>query len=266
MLPITIRPEPRCAKSGSVQDPTARIAPSERFGTQKLLARTLLQAGRPTEARRTLQPVLKAGADREASWLLSRAFLQEGNRLAAVSQLAASGTYRADHPIEAEPTPYVGEGRCALCHGDIFRAALASRHSRTFSRSQDLAALPLPPEPMTDKDDPRVSHSLRRVDGRIEVETRVEGRTLRAVVDYALGSSDRYLSMVGHDEQARLRVLRLSYHQGADGTSWLRTKDQAPHPDDFGLFLGKPFDHIDGANECLKCHTTAGRTARAKRP
>ena len=126
------------------RDPSARIAASERFGTHKLLARTLMQAGRPADARRTLLTVLEAGADPEASWLLSRACLQEGDMSAAAVHLAQSGTYRALHPLEAEPSPYVGEARCADCHREVFRTVVASRHARTFSRGDDLAALPLP--------------------------------------------------------------------------------------------------------------------------
>jgi len=244
------------------RDPSARIAPSERFGTPKLLARTLMQAGRPTEARRTLRAVLEAGADREASWLLSRAFLQEGDMPAAAIHLSQAGTYRADHPLEAEPSPYVGEARCAECHREVFRAMLASRHARTFTRGDDLAALHLPEGPMTDPDDPRVSHVFRRVDGQIQFETRVQDKVVRAVVDYVLGASDRYLSMVGHDEQSRVRVLRLSYYRGADGTGWDRTKDQPPQPESVDQFLGKTLDQPDGANECLKCHTTVGRSVR----
>ena len=116
---------------------------------------------------------------------------------AAAVHLAQSGTYRALHPLEAEPSPYVGEARCADCHREVFRTVVASRHARTFSRGDDLAALPLPEMPMTDRDDPKVSHSFRRVDGHVQLETRVQDKVLRAVVDYALGSSDRYLSMVG---------------------------------------------------------------------
>jgi tetratricopeptide (TPR) repeat protein len=244
------------------RDPAARIAPSERFGTHKLLARTLMQAGRPAEALPTLRTVLEAGADGEASWLLSRAFLQEGDKRSAALHLAQSGTYRALHPLEAEPSPYVGEARCANCHKEVFRSMLASRHARTFTRGDDLAALPLPEEPLTDRDDPKVTHSLKRKDGQIQFETRVGGKALRAVVDYALGSSDRYLSMVGHDEQARVRVLRLSYSQRADGTGWVRTKDQLPHPENSEQFLGKTLNRDDGGNECLKCHTTVSRSVR----
>ena len=50
-------------------------------------------------------------------------------------------------------------------------AVLASRHARTFRRGRDLADLPLPDRPLTDPDNPQVSHSMRRVDGRVEVET-----------------------------------------------------------------------------------------------
>ena len=244
------------------QDPSARIAPAEPFGTHKLLARTLMQAGRPAEALRTLKNVEKAGADGELSWLLSRACLQEGNSSAAAVHLAQSGTYRADHPLEAEPSPYVGEDRCADCHREVSRLMLASRHARTFTRGEDLAALPLPREPMTDSDNPSVSHSLRRVDGQIQLETHAEGQALRAVVDYALGSSDRYLSLVGHDDQARVRVLRLSRRPGASETGWVRTKDQPTHPENFDEYLGKASDRVDGASECLKCHTTVGRRVR----
>ncbi len=244
------------------RDPSARIAPKERFGTHKLLARTLMQAGRASEALGTLRSVLEAGADREASWLLSRAYLHEGNALAAATHLAQSRAYRADHPLEVEPSPYIGEARCGDCHRGVFRTMLASRHARTFTRGDELTRLPLPQEPLTDSDDPNVNHSFQRVGGQVQLETRVQGRALRAVVDYALGSSDRYLSMVGHDEQARVQVLRLSHYQGADGTGWVRTKDQPPHPEHFEQYLGKTFDQVDGANECLKCHTTVSGSVR----
>ena len=106
---ITILPEPPWRWSRRSGGTLGRIAASERFGTHKLLARTLMQAGRPADARRTLLTVLEAGADPEASWLLSRACLQEGDMSAAAVHLAQSGTYRALHPLEAEPSPYVGK-------------------------------------------------------------------------------------------------------------------------------------------------------------
>ena len=50
----------------------------------------------------------------------------------AAAALEAAGSYRADHPLEAEPSPFVGEARCAQCHRDAFRALEASRHASTL--------------------------------------------------------------------------------------------------------------------------------------
>ena len=75
---------------------------------RKLLARTLLQT-RPAERPQVLRKLLEEGADPEASWLLSRAALQEGAIAEASAALQAAGSYRADHPLESEPSPYVGE-------------------------------------------------------------------------------------------------------------------------------------------------------------
>ncbi len=185
------------------RDPTLRTLPSDPFSTHKLLARCLLQSGRPVEAKKTLSAILESGPDLEASWLLSRAFLQEGKKTEAVAALGAAENYRALHGLEPEPAPYVGEARCALCHRDIQQELLASRHATTYLRGPALAELKLPDHPLTEPDNPRVSHALKRVDGEIQFETRVEDKLMRAVVLYALGSSDRYTSFVGRDEAGR---------------------------------------------------------------
>jgi tetratricopeptide (TPR) repeat protein len=101
------------------RDPDLRTLPTDQFSTQKLLARSLLQLGRSNEARDMLKPILEKRQDLEASWLLSRAFLREGNKAQAASALAKSGTYRAEHALEPEPSAYIGEARCAACHNDI---------------------------------------------------------------------------------------------------------------------------------------------------
>jgi tetratricopeptide (TPR) repeat protein len=244
------------------RDPAIRLTPSDPFSTQKLLARVLLRAGRPAEARDALRGVGDSGADREAEWLLSRSYLQEGNSAVATAALARSSSYRAEHPLEPEPAPYVGEARCAGCHPDESHAVLASRHARTFRNGRDLADLPLPDRPSMDPDNPQVSHTLKRVDGQVQVETRVSDRVLRAVVDYALGSSNRYMSLVGHDEQGQARTLRLSYHRAAEGSGWDRSKGQAVHPARDDEFLGERFRSDDEQQECLVCHTTSARATR----
>ena len=246
------------------QDPGARLAPEEPYSTHKLLARMLLQAGRPIQARETLRTVLNHGPDPEASWLLSRVALREHDRPAAAAALAQAGTYRADHPLEAEPAPYLGAARCGECHGEVARAVGASRHARTYRSAAQLADFPLPDRPLPDPNDPQVVHALHRVEGTIQLETRVADKVLRAIVDYALGARDRYTCLVGRDEQGTVRVLRLSHYQGPAGSGWDRTKDQPPHPQRLEDFLGEPYEPPDGTNECLKCHTTTARSARER--
>jgi tetratricopeptide (TPR) repeat protein len=244
------------------RDPAIRLTPSDPFSTQKLLARSLLRAGRPAEARDALRRALDSGADREAQWLSSRAALQEGHPAEAAAALARSGSYRAEHPLEPEPAPYVGAAQCAGCHPKPSQAVLASRHARTFRNGRDLAEIPLPDRPLLDPDNPQVSHTLKRSSGQVQVETRVSDRVLRAVVDYALGSSNRYISLVGRDEHGQARTLRLSYHRTAEGSGWDRSKGQAVHPVRIDDYLGERFRSEDEQRECLVCHTTSARATR----
>jgi tetratricopeptide (TPR) repeat protein len=246
------------------RDPSVRSLPSDRFSTQKLLARSLLQDRRPGEAREVLGSILASGPEPEASWLSSRAYLQEGNAVKAAAALDRSGTYRAEHPLEPEPAPYVGSARCAPCHAEVQKTVLASRHASTFMRDQNLAGLKLPDRPLADPDDPQVSHAMTWRDGRLQVETRVRDKLLSAVVDYALGSSDRYTSLVGRDHEGRLRTIRLSYHKGARESGWDRTKNQKPRPERVDDFLGEPFASAQEAYECLICHTTSPRSVRER--
>ena len=60
----------------------------------------------------------------------------------AQAALAQAGSYRADNPLEPEPSPYVGEARCEKCHPAIFRDSLASRHTQTYYRGDQLDAAP----------------------------------------------------------------------------------------------------------------------------
>ncbi len=85
------------------------------------LARFLLQTGRPEQARDVLRTLAGPADDPEAGWLLSRCDLQQAiNSGAALSATARS--YREAHPMEPEPSPYVGEAQCAKCHKAIFQS------------------------------------------------------------------------------------------------------------------------------------------------
>ena len=41
-------------------------------------------------------------------------------------RLAGAGTYRAEHPLDLEPSAYVGEAMCRSCHSDKVRTVEAS--------------------------------------------------------------------------------------------------------------------------------------------
>jgi tetratricopeptide (TPR) repeat protein len=227
---------------------------SDRY--RNLLARSLLRLGRVGEAREVLRGVLEGRSDPETSWLLSRAALLEGAIPEANAALLEAGSYRAEHPLEAEPSPFLGEARCADCHQAEARAVRASRHSTTLIRGDPLRELAYPSHPMADPDDPRVSHTFRREDGRVHFETRVKDQVLGAVVEYAFGSPDRYVSPVGQDIHGRWYVLRLSRYQSGGDAGWVRTTGHTAEAESGQNILGKPLDARDGVQKCLFCHTT----------
>ncbi len=234
----------------------ARLDRSADRRYRNLLARSLLRTGRTREARDMLTGLLDRGSDPEASWLLSRAALLEGAIPEATAALEAAGSYRAEHPLEAEPGPFVGETRCGDCHPDETRSARTSRHTLTLSRGKPLLEIAYPTAPIADPDEPSVSHAFRREDGRIRFETHIKDKVLGAVVDYAFGSPDRYVSLVGRDDGGRGYVLRLSRYQSGRDSGWVRTTGHTAEAESGQNFLGKPLDALDGVQKCLFCHTT----------
>jgi tetratricopeptide (TPR) repeat protein len=232
---------------------------------RKLLARVWLRTGNASGARHELTGLLEHGTDREAFWLLSRALLQEGALTPASLALERSGSYRSENPLELEPSPYVGESLCAECHRDIFRVHQASRFTTTLLRGKQLLDLPYPDKPTPDPADPAVVHRFQKTDEVVQVETRVNDKVVRAVVDYAFGSPDRYVSLVGHDPSGQSFVLRLSHYQdGPDHGGWVRTTGHTSDAEGGRDFLGKPLDAADGVLKCLFCHTTNAHAVLSK--
>ena len=115
---------------------------------------------------------MAAALDPEAEWLLSRAWLQEGNLKEAGAALERAGTYRAENPLVPEPSPYVGAASCVSCHREESRDHEKSRHARTFHHGRGLLDLPFPDRPLADPDDPKVTHNFKRENDKIKVETR----------------------------------------------------------------------------------------------
>jgi tetratricopeptide (TPR) repeat protein len=238
-------------------DPEGRsAAPHPVAAFRKLLARSLLKSRQPSEARAVLEALLEAGPDPEATWLLSRSFIQERRWDRASAALGQASSYRAENPLEFEPAPYIGEARCGACHREEYQAVLASRHATTFARARELGNLPLPKDPLPDPGDRRVLHHFERVGDSFRVETRTGSQTLRAIVDYAFGSRDHYTTFVGRDDQHREVMLRISHYDSPRGKGWDISTGLPPHPADEEEFLGKPMLTGDGVRRCLYCHTT----------
>lgn len=227
---------------------------------ERLLARTLLALGRPTEARARLETLLQAGPDREASWLLSRACLQLGDATRASSALADAQGYNADDQLAAEPAPFVGSQKCGTCHADFHQTQQASHHARSYPIGEALAALPFPTEPVPDPADPGVQHRFLQAEGQpLRVETRKGDEVLQAVVEYAFGSGDRGLTLVGREPSGGIREFRLSYYGATK--SWDRTTGQTTQPGSLAEFHGRALP-LTTLHACLDCHTTEVRAAR----
>jgi tetratricopeptide (TPR) repeat protein len=227
-------------------------------------ARALLRAGRPDEARDQLRIVLAGSPGPQAYWLLSRADLQLKDWPRARADLERSGSFGEEDPMRTEPAPYVGASRCAGCHPAEFQAQQASRHARTFPRDSELGDLAFPGPAVPDPKDPSVVHSLRRdPDGRIRQQTRAAGRAFDAVVQYAFGSGDRGLTLLGRDPAGHAYELRLSDYperqgQGPGATivpRWDLTMGHPDRPDRAEEYLGKPLSE-DKVRQCLGCHVT----------
>lgn len=242
------------------RDPTLKGAMASPSKVRKVLARALLRTGKPGEARATLQPVFAEGSDPEASWLLGRALLQEGDVADATATLDPSREYSEDAAASTqEPASYVGAKKCAECHKSIHKSQQSSLHARTFFPTSSLGTIALPQGPVKDKYAPSVVHTLKREDGKILAETRVDDETFKAIVDYGIGSGDRGLTLVGHDGNNRFRELRLSKY--GDGSGWDVTIGQRPQPRNHEEYLGLSL-RDDEVHGCVHCHTTDGRAAR----
>ena len=230
---------------------------------RKLLAGSLLRDSRPAPAIEAIRAVLASKGDPEASWLLSRAYLQSRDLGQATRALADSGEFAKDDPTRPDPAPHVGAQACSGCHAAIYRAQRASRHSRTFSAPEDLKGLALPDGAVADKAVPGASHALRREGGSVRLTSRSGDKALKAWIAFAVGSGDRGLTMVARDEKGQARVCRVSSYLG--GTLWDQTSHAAdPHPDDPDGLLGRPMGR--GAEEkCIGCHVTSPRAARDRK-
>ena len=134
----------------------------------KLVARLLLETGRPDDAIDVLRPmmarapgavtdagdraasVIRSRNDREAAWLLSRAALQlDRHEMADAMRVLAAG-FGGDSSPTPEPSPYVGSRHCGDCHGVLPGRSRATAHARTLYLGPGLKDVPLPAQPVPD--------------------------------------------------------------------------------------------------------------------
>ncbi len=219
---------------------------------RKQLVRFLLQSAKPAQARQEIGK-LESPQDPETCWLLSRCELQEGKKPDAAVQ-ALADRYRREHPMEPEPSPHLGEGACASCHKKEYGTQHFSRHARTYWRKAQFAKLPFPEQPIPDPGNRKVTHAFQnRADG-LEIRSRVADQVFSNIVDYAFGSGDRGLTLVGHDPEGRSHECRLSYYAepiGWDVTSGHPMADDLPPELYGGMFLTG-----DAVRRCFFCHVT----------
>ena len=114
----------------------------------------------------------------------------------------------------------------------------------------------LPPPSFPDPGQPRVTHTLRRVGAlRLQQETHVENQVFVALVQYAFGSGDRGLTLVGRGDKGQALELRLSQYRTGTSSRWDVTSGHILQPNEATQYLGEPLTE-DGIRHCLICHVT----------
>ena len=140
-----------------------------------------------------------------------------------------------------------------------------TRHARTFHHGPGLLELPVPDHPLADPDDPKVKHTFSRNEGRIHVETRTSHNVYQVVVEYAFGTRDRYVTMVGRDDERTFRALRLSSYHAGGSVLWDRTSGDVPESGGNEDVRGQRIQVRDGIVRCVYCHVTEFSQFREQR-
>ena len=111
-----------------------------------------------------------------------------------------------------------------------------------------------------------MTHQFVLHGGVLRQETRVGTEAIASVIDYAFGTRDRYLTMVGRDGRGAFHIARLSYYDTPAGRGWDRSSLDKAHPSRTRIeeFLGENISARDGVAKCLYCHTTNTRMGRVQ--
>ena len=221
-----------------------------------MVARAMLETQRPGAASMLLDRAERGSP--EAAWLLSRVHLQSGSIDKAAEDLKRAGTFAADRVHEPEPARYVGAKACKGCHAKEYDAEQSSRHATTLSHGADMRKIPLPDGPVADPANPAIAHTFTREGENVRVKTKVGDASYEALLDYALGSGHRGITMIGKDTEGTFRELRISQYS-EKGLVWDVTSGFSPHPSDPREYLGKVLSPA-GFRDCIHCHATQFRS------
>ena len=118
----------------------------------------------------------------------------------------------------------------------------------------ELPPIPIPDHLLADPGNDKVTHAFQKRANTIEAETDLNGAIYRTIIDYAFGSGDRGLTLVGHDKEGRTLEYRLSYYP--DGVGWDITSGQPPQPDGGEFQYQGKFLSRDELRHCMECHNT----------
>jgi predicted CXXCH cytochrome family protein len=107
-----------------------------------------------------------------------------------------------------------------------------------------------------------VTHTFSKHDGALREETSVGHEVYGAVIEYAFGTSNRYLTMVSRDPHGGYHIARMSYYDTPVGRGWDRSTLDTTHPSRGRPeeFQGEAIGVRDGLARCLYCHLTNPRT------
>ena len=142
----------------------------------------------------------------------------------------------------------------------------ATRHTRSFHHGPGLLELPCPTGRWPTPTIPRSPTPSSAKDRQIEVQTRAGDRVYQMVVEYAFGTRERYVTMIGRDDGQELsrpaalvlpRRPRVRAGDGPRATSATRYDREHPRPE---------IDVRDGVVRCLYCHVTRSRDFRDPPP
>ena len=88
-----------------------------------------------------------------------------------------------------------------------------------------------PAEALPDPGQHEVTHRLKWTKTQqLQQETDVKGQVYSAIVDYAIGSGDRGLTLVGRDHKDAAFELRLSRYRSGSSFQWDVTSGHIRHP------------------------------------